>query len=944
MQTEETKLDGIAIIGMSGRFPGAKDVQQFWENLVNGVDSISRFQEGELEYDVAAEAGQSSDQKYVSARGVLDQVDQFDAEFFDIKPREAELMDPQHRLFLECAWETLERAGYDPDRYAGLVGVFAGCSVNSYLLYNLCKDRAFATRFAGNYQVGNFSVLLGNDKDFLPTRVSYKLNLKGPSMAVQTACSTSLVAVCQACTNLLTYQCDMALAGGVSISFPQRRNYLYEEGNLVSRDGICRTFDVAADGTVFGSGVATLLLKRLADAITDGDTVLAVIKGFATNNDGAQKVGYAAPSVEAQAGVISMAQAVAGVSPESISYVEAHGTGTSLGDPIELAALTKAFRDSGATRKQYCAISTAKTNVGHLDIAAGATGLIKTVLQLQHGWLPPLLHFSSPNKNIAFQESPFFPVTRGMEWKRGDSPRLAGVSAFGVGGTNAHVIVEEAPQSKEGGMTRPQQLLLLSARSETALKKMTENFAGHFLSNPTTGLADAAFILKLGRKPFVHRRALVTGSVADAASQLLSESVKPGFSGKVVQVDPPVIFVFPGQGSQFVGMGRGLYENEPVFRMAVDQCAEILKTHLHLDIRSVFYPDPVNREQAEAQLNQTAVAQPAIFTIELALARLWLSWGVKPRALIGHSIGEYVAAVLAETFTLENALALLSARARMMQALPGGSMLAVRLEGKAIESMLPPDTSVAAFNSVRSCTISGPEESLKALQRDLETRKIPSRFLMTSHAFHSAMMEPMLPGFIEVVRATPWSEPKTPWISTCTGSWIRPADLADPSYWARQIRFPVRFAEAFDLAVHESPKVILEVGPGQTLAQLAAQHPEKSKLLAVCSSLNQSADPMDEQAFILGSLGKLWVAGVNPDWRAFYAHEKRRRIPLPTYPFERKSYWVEPERQSSGTAPSPMTTNSVSADNKTDVSPVLLEQLICDQFRRMNEQLDYFKT
>ncbi len=949
MPTETSKPEGIAIIGMSGRFPGAKDVRQFWQNLVTGVDSISRFRDDELEYNVANEAGQLTGQSYVNARGMLENVDLFDAAHFDINPHEAELMDPQHRFFLECASEALEAAGYDSERYPGLIGVFAGCSVNSYLLYNLCKDRAFAARFAGNYQVDNFSTLLGNDKDFLTTRVSYKLNLKGPSMTVQTACSTALVAICQACTNLLTYQCDMALAGGVSISFPQKRNYRYEEGNLVSSDGICRTFDAAADGTVFGNGVGVVLLKRLADAIADGDTVLAVIKGFATNNDGAQKVGYAAPSVEAQANVIAMAQAAAGVDPESISYIEAHGTGTALGDPIEVAALTKAFREGGATRKQYCPIGSAKPNIGHLDMAAGATGLIKTILQLQHGWLPSLLHFSSPNKNIAFSESPFFPVTQGMEWKRGDVPRRAGVSAFGFGGTNAHVILEEAPTIEAGGNSRPQQLLLLSARSETALNKMSENLATHLLDHPQANLGDVTFTLAMGRRPFAFRRAVIAGSVADAAARLRAGDNKSVINGHAAQTNPPVVFMFPGQGSQFVGMGRGLYESEPVFRTAIDRCATVLKEHLHLDIRSILYPDSAGREQAEAQLNQTSVTQPAIFTIEYALAQLWLSWGVKPAALIGHSIGEYVAATLAGVFTLEDALRLLSVRARLIGALPGGSMLAVRLESKAVEAMLPPGAALAAINSARSCTISGPEEILKTLQQELEVRKVPSRFLATSHAFHSAMMEPMLPEFLAAVRATPWSEPKIPWVSTCTGDWIRAEDLAEPSYWGRQLRFTVHFAAGFDLIIKDAPKAILEVGPGQALTQLILQHPEKSKLPVVCSSLNPSAEPADELAFILQSLGKLWAAGVNPDWQGFFTNEKRRRISLPTYPFERKRYWVEPAPQlvdppgaeGNGTCSGRGDFLRVDAGTgKAETGSVSLEQSIFDQLAQMNEQLD----
>jgi len=935
------KLDGIAIIGMSGRFPGAGNVQEFWQNLVNGVDSISRFQADELEYSVASESDQPAGQKYVRARGLLDKVDQFDADFFDLNPNEAELMDPQHRLFLECAWEALENAGHNPGEYPGLIGVFAGCSLNSYLLFNLCRDRAFAAGLAGNYQVGRYSILLGNGNDFLATRVSYKLNLKGPSMAIQTACSTSLVTVCQACTSLLTYQCDMALAGGAAISFPQKRDYLFQEGSLVSSDGTCRAFDAAADGTVFGNGVAVVLLKRLAEAVADGDNILAVIQGSAVNNDGLAKVSYAAPSVAAQADVIALAQAAANVDPESITYIEAHGTGTPLGDPIELAALTKAFRDGGATRNNYCPIGTAKTHIGHLDIAAGATGLIKTILQLQHEVIPPLLHFKQPNPRINFSESPFFPVRQQIEWKRGRQPRRAGVSAFGVGGTNAHVIVEEAPLAKPGSPSRAPQLLVWSAKTETALEKMTENLAAHLLTHPGQDFSDVAHTLKVGRKLFPHRRMLVASHGADAAAKLQAHDASSVFSGKSSPNEPSVVFLFPGQGAQYVNMGRGLYDSEVVFRQEVDRCAEILTTHIGLDIRSILYPDADHLPAAEIQLNATSVTQPAIFVVEYALAKLWLSWGVKPAVLIGHSIGEYVAAVLAETFTLENALALLAARAQRMQALPGGSMLAVRLDGESVAAMLPPGVAVAALNGPKLCTVSGPDEALKAFQSELAAKNLVSRVLATSHAFHSAMMDPMLPAFTELARQTPWATPKIPWISTCTGNWITTADLADPAYWSRQLRQAVRFAEAIELVLDAPAKVILEVGPGQALSQMVRHHPAKTKDLAVGSTLPPNQDPTGEQAFLLASLGKLWLAGVKPDWAGFYAHEQRRRVSLPTYPFERKRHWVEPAPAAPSTA---RPDREVGRSSDHDISVNNLAQAIHEQLRQMTEQLSHFEA
>jgi amino acid adenylation domain-containing protein len=545
----------IAIIGMSGRFPGAKNIDQFWQNLVNGVESISLFKEDELEFSVASAEMRAQGQKFIGARGVLDDVDLFDAAFFNIYPKEAEVMDPQHRLFLECSWESLEMAGYDPEKYPGAVGVYAGTSLNTYLLHNLVSDRDFAINFTGNYQVGSYQVMLGNDKDFLPTRVSYKLNLKGPSMSIQAACSTSLVAISQACTSLRAGQCDMALAGGVSITFPQKRDYLYQEDGMVSGDGTCRTFDAEAKGTVFGHGVAVVLLKRLSDAISDGDNILAVIKGVAVNNDGCEKIGFAAPSVTAQADVIAKAQINAGVDPESITYIEAHGTATPLGDPIEVAALTQAFRTRGSKAKAFCALGTAKTHISHLDVAAGATGLIKTVLQLQHGVIPPLLHFKSANPKIDFPNSPFFPVTETLKWKRGAAPRRAGVSAFGVGGTNAHVILEEAPLLEPTGPTRGAQLLLLSAKSESALQAMSENLAAFLEANPDAPMGDVARTLQIGRKRFPHRRGVIASNATDAVAKLRSKDSRSSFSGSAP--------ARPGHRIHVSGPGRSIRQHGP---------------------------------------------------------------------------------------------------------------------------------------------------------------------------------------------------------------------------------------------------------------------------------------------------------------------------------------------------------------------------------------------
>ncbi len=889
---DRDNYEGVAVIGMSGRFPGASNLDQFWQNLVNGVDSISRFSKDELEFSVASKEEEAQGQEFIRARAVLNNVDQFDASFFGIYPREAQLMDPQHRLFLECAWEALEAGGYNAERYPGLIGVYSSLSLNTYLLYNLCANRRYISDFAGNYQVGFYQEMLGNDKDFLPTRVSYKLNLKGPSMSIQTACSSSLVAICEACNSLLTYRTDMALSGGVSISFPQKRDYLYQEEGMVSGDGMCRVFDAESKGTVFGHGVAVLLLKRLEDAVADRDTILGVIKGSAVNNDGSVKIGYAAPSIPAQAEVIAMAQASAGAEPESISYIEAHGTGTPLGDPIEIAALTQAFRNAGSQENGYCAIGTCKTNIGHLDVASGATGLIKTILQLQHELIPPLLHYNKPNPKIDFDNSPFVPVSELTDWKKGKVPRRAGVSSFGVGGTNAHLVVEEAPPLPDGSESRPHQLLILSAKTESALERMKANLADHFEAKPEMDLADAAYTLQNGRKPFLHRWATIAEDINESIERLRVQNKRVGFLGEAMKQEPSIVFMFPGQGSQYPDMGRELYYEERVFRKVVDHCANILEQYLEVDIRDILYPDISKNDAVEINFTDTWVAQPAIFIVEYALATFLESLGIRPTTIIGHSIGEYVAAVLSGVYSLEDALQILSLRAKLMQALPSGSMLSVRCDHKNLEKLLQSEVSIAAINSPVSCVVSGPTEAVEHFQKKLESEKIISRILHTSHAFHSQMMEPMLEEFKEKIKNIPVQPPQLNWISTYTGKKIHLEDFYEGNYWVGQLRHKVRFSDAIRNVIEDPQNVLLEVGPGQTLSQLARQNTANPADKLIIASLGPVGESEKDLRSFLSAIGRLWISGVNVDWESFPSQEERKRIPLPTYPFERNSYWV----------------------------------------------------
>ena len=881
--------DRIAIIGMAGRFPGSPTLSKYWENIRDGVELIL-FPSEEVLQRNGVDPTLLANPDYVKAAGIVEGTAYFDAQFFQINAREAEIIDPQHRLFLETAWHALEDAGLDPSRYTGLIGVYGGCSESLYRQENLFSNPA-ALALVGPYQAN-----LGTGRDHLATRVSYKLNLKGPSLNVQTACSTSLVAVHLACQSLLDFQCDVALAGGASLGVPQKFGHLYQTGMIYSPDGHCRAFDAKAQGIVGGEGVGIVVLKRLDEALADGDHIHAVISGSAINNDGAFKVGYTAPSLDGQAEVIAMAQAAADVEPETITYIEAHGTATPLGDSVEIAALRKAFQ-ARTDKKGYCAIGSVKTNIGHADAAAGIAGMIKTVLALQYRQIPPSLHFETPNPELNLADSPFYVNTKLSEWKAGEGPRRAGVSSFGIGGTNAHVIVEEPPPQETSGPSRPRQLLLLSAKTDSALETATKNLVEHLKNQPDLNLADAAYTLQVGRRKFSNRRVVVCQNVDEAVNALDTVDPKSVFTALAAMDDRPVVFMFSGQGSQYVNMGLELYRVEPEFRELIDLCAEILKPHLGLDLREVLYPDEKNIDEATRRLTQTSMTQPALFAIEYALAKLLAEWGIRPRAMIGHSIGEYVAACMAGVFSLEDALKVVAMRGRLIQELPDGAMLAIALAEKETRRLIGSQLSLAAVNGASSCVISGTEKNVDALQSELAVQKVYCRRLHTSHAFHSEMMEPILSQFTQFLAKINLNPPEMRYISNVTGTWITDAEATDPIYWARHLRHTVRFADGIAELLKMPNAILLEIGPGRTLATIAKQQVNKTSDLPMLSSLPHPNEQEPDLAFLLKTLGRLWLKGAKVDWTGFYAREKRHRIPLPTYPFERQRYWIEPQTQ-----------------------------------------------
>ncbi|SHH04603.1 type I polyketide synthase [Flavobacterium defluvii] len=879
----KTTSADIAVIGMAGRFPGSDTIEELWENLRDGKETISLFTKDEL--DPSLPENLRKDPLYIGARGILPIAKTFDANFFGLNPQLAAAMDPQIRVFMEICFETLEQAGHLPKHYKGSIGVYSGSEINSYFENNIFLNKELKS------SVGELQIYTVNGKDFIAPRTSYHLNLKGPSVSVHSACSTSLLAVAEAVKAIRAGMCDVALAGGSSVTAPMNSGHLFDDGFIKSPDGSTRSFDASGKGTVFSDGAGVVLLKRLEEAEKDGDIIYGVIKGVGVNNDGGDKGSFMAPSPKGQAGAIISAFNDAKISPSTISYMEAHGTATPIGDPIEIEGLKIAYGKQ--EKNNYCALGSIKSNLGHTTAAAGVAGLIKVLLAMRHKKIPPMVNFVKPNPNIDFYNSPFYINNELIDWKN-DSIRRAGVSSFGIGSTNVHAVVEEyvsKPQQSSTG--RPLEILMWSAKSKNSLLGY-ENALGHFVDKAKEiPLADVAYSLNMTRDDFNHRSFLIADSSKNAAEKLLSLTAKSTKSSVLKSVPGEIGFLFPGQGAQYLQMGKTLYDSEKVYRDAVDKCAELLVEDLQLDIRTILYPE-INSTEAEERLKDTRLTQPSLFVTEYALSQLWLSWGIKPTFLCGHSIGEFAAAHLAGIMSLKDALRVVAVRGKLMSGLPGGSMLAVRVPIEKLQELIPDTLSIAAINSNQFCVVSGTKEDIALFNQELDSNEIPNKLLLTSHAFHSFMMNPILESFKNEIEKIKLSIPRLPIISTATGTWLTDTEATNPEYWVNQLKNTVRFADAMDTAFELEDFVLLEVGPGQTLITLARQQ-AAGKVIAAFASINFPKEENDnEYATLLNALGDLWLRGINPDWKSFYSQQQRQKIELPGYVFDRKPCWIEP--------------------------------------------------
>jgi phthiocerol/phenolphthiocerol synthesis type-I polyketide synthase E len=901
----ELPPNAIAVVGMAARFPGANTLSAFWDNLRRGEESIVTLSEDDLLAEGIPEKALAN-HAYVRRAALVDGIDEFDADFFGFTPQVARSTDPQHRLFLQTTFHAIEDAGYDPANIEGSVGVYATSTTSGYLLHNIMSNHDPNVVMGQGITFDMVNLSLQNDKDYLATKVAHAFNLRGPALSVQTACSSALVAVHLACQSILNGECEMALAGGASLRIPHHVGYWYAPGSMVSPTGHCRPFDVRSDGTIFGSGVGVVVLKSLQDAVDDGDRIHAVIRGSALNNDGATKMTYAAPNAAGQADVIAEAQAVADVDSSTVSYIETHGTGTPLGDPIEIEGLRQAFEVSEETRSGPCYVGSVKSNIGHLESAAGIAGLIKAILCLKHRAIPATLHYTSPNPELHLDRGPFKVRSEYGPWEW-DGVLRAGVSSFGVGGTNAHVVLEEAPAVPASTPTPGPQVLLMSARSTDALQQSRSALAAE-LSSAEVSMADVAYTLTRRRKDDV-RMAAVVKDQQDAITVLAAaehDNVVIVESAPSTDNSDHVVFLFPGQGAQHIGMARGLYESEPVFAEHFDRCAAGFGDELGVDLRAEIF------EGTARNLERTDRTQPALFTVEYALAKLIETYGVRPAALAGHSIGEYVAGTIAGVFDIETAIKVVSMRARLMHAAPRGVMVAVALSPDALAEHLNGDVDIAAINEPGGCVVAGSEESIRQFSDHLTEQGIVARRVRTSHAFHSRLMDSMIPEFTGFLSRQTLHEPQIPLLSNVTGTWLAANEATNPATWARQVRSTVRFSDEVDVLLADPNRIVVEVGPGGTLTASATRHPRWSSGHRAVRLMRHHAQNRDDRDAFLLSLGQLWSAGVEVDWAPLRSGQPGQLVTLPGYPFERQRHWIE-HRVTSGWASEAAVTNGAAA-------------------------------
>ena len=878
----------IAVVGMACHLPGAQNIDEYWANLRDGVESVHFFSDEEL-LAAGESAANLANPDYVRAQPLLKNFDKFDAKFWGFSPQDAAVTDPAHRMFLEVAYQAIEHAGHTAYDAEGKVGVFASSGASQYWMDNLKSNPQLIE------EMGEFLVRhTGNDMNFLATRLSYELDLRGPSLNIQTACSSTIVGIHMAIQSLLGSECDTAIVGGATVLLPQQRGYVYKEGEILSPDGHCRPFDSQSAGTVFGSGAGAVVLRRLEDALEDGDTIYAVVAGSAINNDGAQKIGYLAPGVDGQASAISEALEISGVEAEDISYIEAHGTGTQVGDPIEFEALNQVYREA-TKQRHYCRVGSVKSNIGHLGEAAGVASLIKVVLSLQNKQLPPSINYQAPNVDIELDDSPFVINDRLADWENKDAgkKRLAGITALGAGGTNAHIVVGEAPESEVfDASEKNKQLLVLSAKTSSALDAVCRNLATALREQPALNLADVAYTLQIGRRAYKYRRAIAVSNSDEAIFLLEGGDAKRVSDYQADEREPSLVFTFPGGGAQYAGMGAELYQTEAVYREAFDACMNCLGAELANKVKNLVFASAENLEAASTDLERPSNTLPALFATEYALAKYFIDLGAKPAAFIGHSMGEYTAACLAGVMQLNDAVNLVALRGRLFERVSLGGMLSIALSESKARELLPDQIDIAAVNAPDLCVASGPVEYIETLQAELEAQQIDCTRIRINVAAHSSMLDEVLDEFRQFCQTVKFSKPEIPFTSNYTGGWISDEQATDPNYWVNHLRNTVRFADNVATVLADDERVLLEIGPGRTLTNLAQAGEVQAR--ATLNSMRHPNEACSDVEYALRTYGHLWAAGLATDWSELWGDERRRRIALPGYAFERKAYWIDP--------------------------------------------------